>query len=216
MKNVFVNLSCSFDASSFYDSNAVCLGEKRVAQYVEGFKSFFCYYKKYFNSYKDVYVVDNTLKDISHLDERIINEIPEAVQYVFTQKNNYGKINKGAGLLENWHTLKEAIFKYEFMFHYEPRLLIKTPEIFNRFAKERRTTFLEHEIEQFKTGALIIKTSDFKDYLQSRSAEMLCGLNTSIEDDIYNFFKNYKHNFTLIKNSGMLRHDAAIDTWVEY
>ena len=102
------------------------------------------------------------------------------------------------------------------MFHYEPRLLIKDPEIFNRFTKERKTTFLEHEIEQFKTGALIIKTSDFKKYLQSRNAEMLCRLNTSIEDDVYNFFKNDKHNFTLIKNSGMLRYDSAVNSWSEY
>ena len=133
-----------------------------MAQYVEGFKNFFHYYKNYFNSYQNVFIVDNTLKDISFLDERIVNEIPKEAQYVFTQKNNYGKINKGAGLLENWHALKETIFEYEFMFHYEPRLLIKTPEIFNRFTKERKTTFLEHEIEQFKTGALIIKTSNFK------------------------------------------------------
>ena len=216
MNGVFFNLSCSFDASSFRDTNAVCSGEKRILQYVEGFKSFFNFYRKYLNSYESVYVVDNTLKDISHLDERIINEIPEAVQYVFTQKNNYGKINKGAGVLENWHALKETIFQYEFMFHYEPRLLIKTPEIFNRFIKERKTTFLEHEIEQFKTGALIIKTSDFKKYLQSRNAEMLRRLNTSIEDDIYNFFKNDKHDFTLIKNSGILRYDSAINSWSEY
>ena len=67
LKNVFVNLSCSFNASSFHDSRAVCLGEKRVTQYVEGFKSFFGYCKKYFNSYKNVFIVDNTLKDISFL-----------------------------------------------------------------------------------------------------------------------------------------------------
>ncbi len=217
MSNVFFNLSCSFDASSFHDANSVCTGEKRILQYSEGFKTFFNFYKKYYNSYEDVYIVDNTLKDISHLDKRIINEIPAGSRYVFTQKNNYGKINKGAGLLENWHELKETILKYDFMFHYEPRGLLKTPELFERFNKEKKTTFLAHqELNQFKTQALIIKASDLKRYLDNRTPEQLCYPYRSIEDDIYDFFKNDKNNFTLVKNSGILRYDSAINSWSEY
>jgi len=222
VKDVFVSLCCSFDASDFCKYNlqkepeAACSGERRTLQYGNGFKKFFEIYKNYSDLYDNIYIIDNTLQNKSSLDQRVINEIPESANFIFTQQNNYGKLNKGAGIVENWEFLKEKIFEYEFMFHFEPRLLLNSSEIFDRFVKERKTTFLTHYIEQFKTGAMILKISDLKRYLNHRKALDLCYPYISLEDDIYHFFKKNKKDFTLIENSGMLWHDAAIDTWVEY
>mgnify|MGYP003137585498 FL=1 len=145
MSNVFFNLSCSFDASSFHNANSVCTGEERILQYSEGFKIFFNFYKNYYDRYEDVYIVDNTLKDISHVDKRIKNEIPANVNIIFTQKNEHGKLNKGAGILENWMEVESLASNYEFVFHFEPRLKLKSTKIFDQFAKEKKTTFLSHK-----------------------------------------------------------------------
>ncbi len=216
MSNVFFNLSCSFDASSFHNANSVCTGEERILQYSEGFKIFFNFYKNYYDRYEDVYIVDNTLKDISHLDKRIKNEIPANVNIIFTQKNEHGKLNKGAGILENWMEVESLASNYEFVFHFEPRLKLKSTKIFDQFAKEKKTTFLSHKIKQFKTGLIIFKMSDFKKYLSQRKTSDLCYPYTSLEDDIYSFFEKDKKNFTLIDKPDILWHDSAINTWVEY
>ena len=216
LKNTFFNLSCAFDTSNFFKQDWICDGEERVLQYADGFKKFFNIYKNYSNYYNNIHIVDNTIKNISELDKRIKNEIPENANFVFTQKNNYGKFNKGAGILENWHEIEKLTSNYEFIFHFEPRLKLNSGKIFDTFIKERKTTFLSHTIEQFKTGFIVFKNVDFKKYLSQRKAEDLCHPYTSLEDDIYHFFKENKKDFTLIDKSDILWHDSAINSWVEY
>jgi hypothetical protein len=96
---------------------------------------------------------------------------------------------------------------------------MESPTFIEVFLKNKNNTFLKHPTldRQFQTGAFITKTKDLIDYLDYRTPEGLCNPYRCIEDDICYFFKNIKkNNFTLVSKSGMLRHDAAIDTWVEY
>ena len=218
LDDIFIELRCAFDASSFFKEDWVQLGENRTQQYIKGFNSFFKIYKNHYSKYDNVYILDNTLKDQNSLDKRILNEIPNEVNFIFSNENNYGKLNKGAGDIEGWNYIKKTILKYKYFFHYEPRHITKQTKLLDCFLKYKKNTFIKHETNpnQFKTGAFIIKTKDLIDYLNYRTPHQLCNPPTSIEDDICNFFKNIKQDdFTLVSKPGMLWHDSAINSWRE-
>ena len=211
LNNVFLNLSCSFDSSGFHQQSHVSPNEERTIQYADGFKKFFKIYKKYSNSYDNIYIVDNTLQNLTFLDQKIKMEIPESVNFIFSKKNDYGRLNKGAGLLENWNYVKDIFKKYKYIFHYEPRLIMDSPIFIESFLKNKGNTFLKHPSldTQFQTGAFLIELEDMIDYLNYRSAKSLSDNSICIEDDLCFFFKKFKkNNFTLESDSGMFRHDA--------
>ena len=215
--NIFFGLSCAFDSSNFFRKDWVSEGEGRTLQYVDGFNSFFQFYNKFFNSYEGVNVLDNTLENKKQIDKRILYEIPEGTNIVCTNKNNYGKLNKGAGILETLHEIKSLFSKYEIYFHYEPRLLTKSFKIFETFLESNTNVFIKGGITtQFQTGAFIVKTKDLIDYLNYKTPEQLCFPPISLEDDLFHFFKNIKkNNFTLVSNPGILWHDATDKCWRE-
>ena len=71
-KDIFFELRCAFNTSEFVNKSSINHGEERVVQFIEGFKSFFKLAEKYLENYEDVYVVDNTIKDKSEIDKRIL------------------------------------------------------------------------------------------------------------------------------------------------
>ena len=213
--NIFLGLNCAFDPSRHFKT-PVCEGEKRTLQYVDGFNSFFKFYDNFFED-NDVYVIDNTLENKGYIDKRILNKIPQTAKIICTNKNNYGKINKGAGILETLHETKHIFSKYETYFHYEPRLMTKSVKIFETFLERNANVFIKSDSpKQFFTGAFIVKSKDLLDYLDYRTPEQLCNPPTCIEDDLFYFFKNIKkNNFTLVSNPGIIWHDAAVGSWRE-
>jgi len=211
LEDVFVELRCAFDSSNFQDQSHVSNGKKRISEYANGIEKFFNFYKRYTNQYENVYILDNTLKDKSFLDQEILNKTPDGVNYIFSNQNTFGKINKGAGDIEGWNYVKEIFKKYKYIFHYEPRLIMDSPIFIESFLKNKDNTFLKHPSldTQFQTGAFLIQSKDMIDYLNYRSAKSLSDNSICIENDLCFFFKKFKKNkFTLVSNSGMFRHDA--------
>jgi len=219
LEDTFIELSCSFDASQFFNQEWVSSGEDRNLQYVSGLRSFFQICDKYLNNYNDIYILDNTLKDKLHLDKRILSEIPNGVNFIFSNQNKYGRLNKGAGNIEGWNHIKDIVKKYKYFFHYEPRLKLRSPKFIESFLKTKKNTFIQNQKleHQFQTGAFIIESDDLMEYLEYRTPESLCHPPTCIEDDLCRFFKKIKNkDFTSVLNPGMLWHDAVKNSWVEY
>ena len=195
MMKIIYYLNCSFDASNFFRQDWVSLGERRNLQYVQGLKSYFKLHKENIDSCKDVYIVDNTVLNKSKLDKRLLEVIPEEVNLIFTHKNNYGKLNKGAGLIESWEHNKELIKQYDFVFYHEPRQELINFNFYKKFMSNPNNLFLAPEISnQFLTGTMILKSKDLLEYIENSPASKLGPYGISIEGDIYEHFKEKSYN----------------------
>ena len=115
MKNLFIQLSCAFSTTDFNHKAYVNDGRKRDKQYRNGLKNFFSFYSKYSNSYEDIYIVDNTVENKSKLDPKILEYVPNNVNYIFSNENTYGKNNKGSGCIEQWIACKDILSKYKLL-----------------------------------------------------------------------------------------------------
>jgi len=211
INNIFVELRCAFDSSNFFNPSWVSHGESRDSQYERGFKTFFDVYAKYNIPYKNIYVVDNTLKSKEDLNKNIANNIPKDVNLTLTQKNKYGRRNKGAGDIEGWNFTRNIFSKYKYFFHHEPRMETKSSVLFDTFLKEPNNIFIiNNEPDQFQTGTFIIRTEDMLDYIDYRTPQQLCSPPTNIENDLFNFINKVKKtDFTTVSKVGIMWTDSA-------
>jgi len=205
-KQIFFELRCAFSTKEFNHKAFISEGENRVLQFTEGFKSFFKLFDKSVDSYEDVYIVDNTIKDKNEIDKRILDVIPDGVNFIFANVNNHGKNNKGAGDIEGWNYNKELISKYKYIFHHEPRQILLNFNLYESFLEHRTNVFCNNNHEQFWTGTWGMETKLLMEYLNFRSAESLSKGSICIENDLYDFFKNKKYK--TVEKVGVLWHDA--------
>ena len=110
--------------------------EKRVKQICEGLSklfSFKCFSNFLLDKTNELSFVlsDNTVNNIS---DKILNIIPfkkyNIMLYASKLNNKYGCKNKGAGLIEHWRYMKEAIKSFDWIIHFEPRMLLKSEKFF--------------------------------------------------------------------------------------
>ena len=71
LDDIFIELRCAFDASSFFKEDWVQLGENRTQQYIKGFNSFFKIYKNHYSKYDNVYI----LHGLADTDRDIIPDL---------------------------------------------------------------------------------------------------------------------------------------------
>lgn len=213
---IMYNLNCSFDASSFFRQDWVSEGEKRNLQYINGLKSYFKLHKENINSCEDVYIVDNTVLNKSKVDKKILEVIPEEANFIFTQKNNYGKLNKGAGLIESWEHNKELIKQYDFVFYHEPRQVLESFNYYKTFISNPKNLFLVLHNTQFWTGTMILKSKHLLEYIENSPAEKLGPHGISIESDMYNFFKDKKIPFNTVEKIGLSWYDTLTKAKYSY
>ena len=209
MTKIMYSLNCSFDSSSFFRQDWVSEGEKRNLQYVKGLKSYFKLHKENVDSCEDVYIIDNTVLNKSKVDKTILEVIPEEVNLIFTHKNNYGKLNKGAGLIEGWEHNKELIKQYDFIFHHEPRQELINFNFYKTFISNPKNLFLALHNTQFWTGTMILKSKHLLEYIENSPVEKLGPYGISIESDMYNFFKDKEIPFNTVEKLGIEWHDES-------
>ena len=190
LSTIFIDIN-----SPLYKKNELTSNKERILQYLNGIKKV-----KELNPESDIYISDNSnylneKSDILHyLIENNIHIIKDA-------PNNYGKINKGAGLIENWKHNISLLKKYEYIIHFEPRLLLIDNYFINNFLENKRNLFtLNHPIlmPHFNTGLFTIKSDILINYINTREINVLCIKSISIENDLINYFKNNNISYHIL------------------
>ena len=197
--------------------------EERINQFINGFKQVTELVTKYPEF--DVFVTDNTIADVADLDPRLIeaiDAIPTLKGKAFFYSNEYGKKNKGAGLIVGWKgVLKEISKDYGYVISFEPRQKLDNYYFFEAYVanpgsyfrviheKVKRLKIIPIMVHQVLTGLVCFSRNDFETYCMNTDLENMVEKKISIEDDLYQFLLKNKSNFTTVEKLGVLWHDAA-------
>lgn len=197
--------------------------EERISQYINGFEQISSLINKY--PQFDVFVVDSTIKDASIIDKRLmesIDKIPNIKGKTFFLNNEFGKKNKGAGLIVQWkEALKNFGEEYEYVISFEPRQKFANFSFLENFASNpfnyckvvvtpiKKFKIFPMKIEQILTGLIVFKTNNFKKYCEEVNLDLMVKRKINIERDLYLFLINNKIEFKNVESLGVLWHDMA-------
>lgn len=188
-------------------------GDKRRQQYIDGISAFSEYYEQY--KHCDVVLIDNTLESEDQVPKDIRDVLPEESFLYVKLKNDYGKVNKGAGDIEMWKDYSDILTTYDYFFHHEPRMLLQDFTFMRSFLHNPRNYFSLALEDQVKTGYFGVNVQDFYDFYNQVDLEYMVKNFISIENMMFSFFK--EKNAEFIKDASYcLWHDAAKDIYVEY
>lgn len=188
MSIVCILQMCCFPTNK--DSNM----EHRKLEYTHGLQKFFSYIDILNESNIDIILTDNSIDEITMIPEQILKVVPKNVKIHATNQNKYGKINKGAGLIEQWRYLHNEINNYKWIIHFEPRQLLKSFEFIESFIQNPRNIFNHGstDIPSFNTGIFCLEIKHLLDYIKKDNIDLdqMCSKYISIEYDLYNFIKS--------------------------
>ena len=188
-------------------------GDKRKQQYIDGVKSFSNYYDEY--EHCDVVLVDNTLENEGKIPQEIKDVLPEEAFLYVKVKNDYGRFNKGSGIIEMWREYSDILTTYDYVFYYEPRMLLQDFSFTRSFLDNPRNYFSLAREDQVKTGYFGAEVKDLFEFYNQVDLDYMVNNFISIENIMFSFFK--EKNTEFIKDShNCLWHDAATDRYVEY
>lgn len=136
-----------------------------------------------FSSKCDVLITDNTC---TQLPEDIEACIPSYVKRSCFEDNRYGSINKGAGLLQKWEHNFDVLKEYDYIIHFEARLLLSSHKFFDSFFANPRTMFRWGDVAResktnFFTGLFAAEVSDILAFCKIFPKEKLIYHHISIE-----------------------------------
>ena len=195
---VLLNICCFPENNKSIDKT-----KKRTEQFVNGLKCFFKY--NAYNKDIDFYITDNSIKEHYCLPEEILNIIPKHVNLSLFYKNEFGKINKGTGLIDSWLYNKELIKKYDYVIHFEPRQLLKSNQFIESFLENPRNLFTVGIKDQaFNTGLFCIKTSHLLYYIQMTNLFQMINEYISIEYDLYKYFIKFNIKYDTLEKMDLL------------
>ena len=175
--------------------------EIRKQQYIDGIKRVLEFEKiKKF----DIVVVDNTTTTI---DLDIRNIMPFVSEYIAIDKNEYGKRNPGAGIIDVWGYIQYDIASYDWVVHFEPRQYMKDFRIFETFIENPRDIFMygDNKKNHYYTGLFTLKTTRLLEYINKVDAKKLTSKRIGLE---YSMFEHIK-NVDIVKVMGIKWHDRA-------
>ena len=159
------------------------IGKKRIEQYQKGIDKLIELNSKY---NFDIYLADNGL-DFG--DKITINN---KIKIISDNPNNYGKYNKGAGLIETWINNEEILSKYDYIIHFEPRQLLIDNYFIDNFIKNPRAlfTYNHHPCNQkhFNTGLFACKSNELLEFINKYSPELLVTRSLGLEHALYYFY----------------------------
>lgn len=183
---IFMPTTIEIDTSSYlYKVNQLTDTSTRVQQYLKGIKQIYD-----LNKDKNINII---ISDNSNYfnNNSIIKEYLEttSIKIIKDVPNNYGKINKGSGVVENWLCNSKILSNYKWIIHFEPRQLLKSNYLIDNFLQNPRNLFtINVNVRHFNTGLFAIKSELLLKYINNYN------INTtnlkSIEDDLYQYFIN--------------------------
>ncbi len=200
MKTIFLLNICCFPENVSYFNNKI-----RTQQYIDGLNAVFQYNNIIKKHDVDVYIIDNTIKNGESLPKEILNIIPSNIHFSLCLKNEFGKKNKGAGLIDTWQYNKDLIQKYDWIIHFEPRQLLKSFQFIESFLKEPRNLFtINVNVEHFNTGLFCINKQHLLNYINNCDLNKMVNNSISIEDDLYKYFQENKINYDTLEKMDLL------------
>jgi len=180
-------------------------GEKRLLQYKDGLCSLFEYNDIFVKNNIDIILFDNTIDSIDDIPVTIKDVLPSNVKVFAKIVNDYGKINKGAGLIEQWLHNKEIIKKYDYFIHFEPRQLLKSNQFIESFLENPRNLFtINTNTPVFNTGLFCIEVKYLLKYICNVDLNSMVSNCISIENDLYKFFINNNFKFYTLEKMDLI------------
>lgn len=179
-------------------NNSSNTGLERIEQYITGLNKFFEYIE-ILNNYKvDIIIFDNTINKTESLPKNILDVIPDNVKVINDNVNNYGCINKGAGLIECWRHLNNSIGQYDFLIHFEPRQLLLNFNFITNFLENPRNLFTYGaNNNHFNTGLFCISCKVLITFINNVNLNEMCQKYISIEYILFDFFKKFNIPYCL-------------------
>lgn len=190
-------------SSSLFKKNQLEKNENRIKQYQNGINKLV-----ELNNDKnfDIYMADNGLD----FQNKLI--IDDKIKIIKNNPNNYGKFNKGAGLVEIWKNNIELIKQYDYIIHFEPRQLLIDNYFIDNFMKNPRALFTHNKNpnspRHFNTGLFACKSKDLLTFIDVVSPSKLVKHNASIEYVLYNFFKNNNLHYDVLDKMSLIWYDT--------
>lgn len=176
---------------------------KRWKQYANGLRKFSNFISKY--NYP-TFIIDNSTK-FEDLEPELKSVIQQNnYKYLNNTKNNYGKINKGAGLIEAWRDNVELLAKYDYIIHYEPRMQMTEDCVISKFFEKPGNYFKKRIINGgVETGFFIIdKISILKAVLKGDNyISHLCKSQISLEHEFNNYINKNNIPVTFVPKLGV-------------
>ena len=191
----------------------LCHGEKRIQQYVDGLSQFYKHIKHFENC--DIIFVDNTLENASKIPSEIKKCLSNNTIFHVKIKNNYGQYNKGAGIVDMWKDYSNIMSKYDYIFYFEPRLILKNFSFIKSFLDNPRNYFTLCRDDQVRTGYFGASVKDLFEFYSQIDLNYMVNNFISLEDIMFHFFKHKDTEFD--SNTYCLWHDVAYgDKYVKY
>jgi len=177
--------------------------DNRIKQYKNGINKVLELNKK---NNIDIYIADNGFD----FKEKIC--IDDNIKVISNNPNNYGKINKGAGIIEIWNNNIEIIKQYDYIIHFEPRQLLIDNYFIDNFMKNPRTLFTyNHNISvnrHFNTGLFACKSKHLLEFINEHSPELLVKRSLGIENVLYHFFETNQLQYNTLDKMSLIWYNA--------
>ena len=186
-------------------NNMSIKGEERNDQYIEGLNTFFGHLDVLNKPNIDIIIFDNTIGKHKMLPEQILKVIPSNVRIITDNVNNYGCINKGAGLIECWRYCNDIIKQYDYLIHFEPRQLLLNFNFIQNFLENPRNLFTYGQNGiHFNTGLFCINSETLLLFIDNIDLQLMVSNFVSIEYAIFDFFKNNNIPFSVTEKMELL------------
>lgn len=158
----------------------------RIASYIKGFSSLQkCDIYKHFNK---VVLIDNTYSNFKEINDEILNLLPRNINFLLGKYNKIGRKNKGAGMLDSLQRNKEYFKDYDFIFYFEPRLILKNPIFITDSLFQEKNVFTLESNKRVRTGYFGSNSKDLINFLNSYRPIDLVNENLHIELLMYEFY----------------------------
>ena len=187
-----------------FDNIKIEYGSDRIKSYHEGFNSLKDL--KIYDYFDKILIIDNTIKNKKKFPRSIKRLIPENAEFILDNKNIYGRINKGAGMMDSLQKNLQEFKKSQKIFYFEPRLILKDIDFCKNFINDDKNYFSFESKERVKTGYFGSITKDLVEFVNQSSVQDIVEKSLHIELLMYQFYKN--------KNTAFL--NSEISLWKNY
>ena len=174
-------------------------GNNRIKSYIDGFLKL--KENNVYSKFEKVILIDNTVSSVKKIPAKIIDLLPNDTTFLVSKKNKYGRMNKGAGMLDSLKLNKEIITDYDLIFYYEPRLLLQSTDFIDEFLSGKENMFSFESDKRVKTGYFGSNSKDLNDFIDSYSVKEILDDNLHIELLMYQFYEQRNTRFEYTSTS---------------
>ena len=174
-------------------------GKNRIKSYIDGFLKL--KENNVYSKFEKVILIDNTVSSVNKIPAKIIDLLPDDTTFLVSRNSAYGRMNKGAGMLDSLKLNKEIITDYDLIFYYEPRLLLQSTDFIDEFLSGKENMFSFESDKRVKTGYFGSSSKDLNDFIDSYSVKEILNDNLHIELLMYQFYEQRNTRFEYTSTS---------------